>query len=638
MIIILIATFSILFIPGVLLFDLSGIKNNLNRLEKLFLSPFLSLSFIATLIFIYSKLIQPFYLRTFCLFLIAIFSLFLLKRIILKKSVFPGVNSFCVKKRVVVWLNDNKLALLLFPPSIVFLFIQLYGFWGRQLPLSGDDPIIHYFYINKISSSGLLLESNFYPHGMHVFISLVHQATQLPIEQILITSTIMIVCLIPFSLYYLAKVITKNKKIALYTALMTPLFSLFPIRPYLWGAFPFLWGLVFLWQYVGFFIETLQKTTISRIVMAVLLGFGLFFIHSPEFITASIFIGCYLLLNLALLKKVFVWIFLFLQSGAMVFVYEILATRQISNILTTPVAEWQTSFYDRVIQFFSYGVNYFIFLGNIFILIICALGLTLFVKERKKERSSILFYFLAMLLIYVDIIFFQKLRFFYALFYPWGDSFRFMEFVIFPTCFLAGLGFLNLERWIKGRQDIGKTVALYLMTVLGILPLIVGAIFFREGITNSTPNGNFRGSIKWIEENLIPGTMILNNPYYYQMEDQYRPADYAGWIDVLTENRVTFPYLNLLDVHSEIYQERFYILSHLPELNANNETRDLLEKHNIKYVFWQADFQRGREESYLKIEDLLKNENLRLVYQSDPECQNSPREENCIFVFEIKED
>src|SRR3989339_819873 len=195
--------------------------------------------------------------------------------------------------------KDNAQAkLLLFIPVLLLLIIQLCIFSKAEFPLTGDDNSVHYFFINEIITTSRLNLSAFYPFGMHLIVSIFYFLTRIPVPYLLTGLTIMIVSLAPLSFYYLTQKLTHDKKQALIVALFTPLVYILPLRVYPWGGYPFLWGLTLLWFYVGFTIQALEKARFWPILLSVLLGLALFLIHSPEFVTASIFLGIYFIINL----------------------------------------------------------------------------------------------------------------------------------------------------------------------------------------------------------------------------------------------------------------------------------------------------------------------------------------------------
>jgi len=343
--------------------------------------------------------------------------------------------------------------LLIITPIFIFLLIQTYGVYGNVLPMARDDTVFHYALIKKIAESGFGFPNQFYPSGLHAFIALIYQITHYPIEKLAIIVTVIITSFMPFSLYELAKVITKNKKISLVVAFVSPLFSLFPIRPMVWGGLAFLWGLTFMWQYIALCINNLQQKDIKQSLLVLFLGVGLFWIHSPEFFMAFFFIGIYLVFHIRLVKNIRNILLLLIQVFLILLIQKFLHFREADFILSTimdGIKIRAVSMEQKFIDLYTYGLAYFLIFFNFNLLILLIAGFVRFkriiktlytqlpwicnksswvypnyrhlnlqnrlVRVYQKEILTVLVYLFVIVFIFVDVVFFGVFQFLYNLF------------------------------------------------------------------------------------------------------------------------------------------------------------------------------------------------------------------------------
>lgn len=636
--IIIITVIAFLIIPGYL--GLSLVSRGFSPRDKLFYAPFTSISILSIAIFIFSNLGFSFYLLHFFILILIFTLLLILKGIITQKRLFSlskiDIQNF---KRAIWFALIDKNSLFLIIPVLILLIMQIIAFWGKSFPLPADDPIFHYYYIQEITRTGQILKTGFYPFGMHTILSLIYQLTRFPIEKILMTSTILVVCMMPFSLYKLAKIINGQEKVALVTALITPLFSLWPIRPYIWGAYPFLWGLVFLWQYCAFFIKTLKKPILRDIFINIFLGIGLFFLHAPEFVTAWVFLGCYLVTNLSLLKNYKNILLITSQFLIIGVVYKLLSYREIGLVITESIRKIDISLEQKFLQFFVYGFSYFIVMYNLFIVVFSLIGFLHVVKRKEKNLLPIVFYLLVIFFIYVDIIFFQKLNFLYRLFDPWAGCFRFIEFIIFPICFLGAVSLTKVPYYYLRIKEKGlRFLILMIFGIFVIIPLLIGTVYFKETISNRTPDSSLLKIAQWFNNNQIKNTTILNIPYIFEKIDKTqdsRPADFMGWLEVLTENKLTFGYLSLSTYGSKEYQNKLILWNSFLETSDQAKIRNFLKKQNVHYLVWSNFFQQSRKTEFT-LEKLKSLDFLEFAYVSDETCKEDQGKNNCSWVFKVK--
>lgn len=527
--------------------------------------------------------------------------------------------------------------LLLATPILIMFLLQLYLFHKLPFLLTGDDNIIHYYLIEQVVETGHISLTNFYPHLIHYFIGYLVRFSHLPIDLVFTSITIIVVSLAPFSTYYLTKILTKNEKIALTASFLSPLFYTFNLNIYIWGGFPFLWGLTFMNFYIGYFWQSLESRKVWRLFLSVLFGICLFLIHAPELVTSVIFLGCLCLGKPKIFKDKFFYLAIFINAIAFFLLYKFLNDRPLSeisassmpfifnsNFLLTLKSLWISSWY------------YFFITFNLSLILFFAVGSFFFIHHFKKvkEAHGVIIYFIVISLVFIDTVFLQKLSFFYKLFYPWADSGRFFPFSSFPIVFISAYGFLQcLAYWKNRKNEIYKNMLLYLALVFYFSPLCSSVIFIRSNIMESVPSQSILNASSWITENLKPETLILNDISwgYLSGEITYRPTDFAAWFDMFTPMKVAFPYFR--QPEPEHFEKRFYILENINDLN-NSQVRELLEEENINYVFWNSETFLDREHSCLQIDALLQNENLELLYSSRDDCIEKP-EDNCAFIFEI---
>ncbi|KKP69543.1 hypothetical protein A2X44_03350 [candidate division CPR3 bacterium GWF2_35_18] len=635
LIIILLLTF-----PGLLLL---GFLVDKQKFDKLLISlvPFLSLSFYAILFFVYSKMAIPFRLQTvlisFCVVLV-FYLLFKYRQL-----------GFVLQSLKNSSFHFSKDWIFVIIPTLILLLVQIYTYYGNPFPLPADDTTFHYSLVKKITETGFGFE-RFYPFGLHAFVALIHQVTNYPIEKNLNISTILIVSMMPISLYLLTNTVFKNRRISLLTAFVSPLFSLFPVRPSVWGGLSFLWGITFMWQYLAVFIKTLHTKSLKLTVLTLFLGLGLFFIHSPEFFMTLIFVGIYFLTQG---KKLIKWqnISLLLLQVLLIFVIQrLIQFRGVDFVLSTLVQiQINTSlgFGEKINNFFSYWLNYFFILVNIVFPVFIMTGLTQIKKNYRQSESSkkpiifVIFSFLLVLFIYIDVVFVNLFGSIYNLFFPLFDIQRITEFMIFSSCVMAAFGLNFIWEWFKKTPSVFlKSLTSYLILTFSIVTLIVEAVVFRTTMFIRTPEREIFAVYDYFQsQEILPETMILNDifiHYLYSGGIDYRSSDFVDWIGILTEIPLTFPYKGLQSISEDQFQNRYTVLSNLDKLKEDSSLQQIVKENHLQYFVWDSKLQPMREHTF-SIAELQQNEALELSYVTHDYCLDNYNEEGCIFVFKFKD-
>ena len=660
---IVIFLFSIyLWVPGLLILEILFSSSRRRLKDSIIYSPLLTISVFSIIYFVLSKLsiaFKPNYYLIVTLILLLIWlaiknqyyisflKSFKMKLCNLLCRVFvpdahrtPKISIQVLMQSIlssVAIKLDKKLLLYLFLPTLVLFIIQIVAFWGSTL-LLGDDSQYHYSYIVNLDQTGLLLNT-YYPFAMHIIISIFHKLTGFPITQLLLMCSITIVCFMPPVIYSFSLRIIKDKRIAMFSSLLVPLFSFFPTRPYLWGGFPFLWSLVLMWSYCDIFIDSLDTPKISKFFITIIMGCGLLFLHSPEIATVFIVIFLYLILNRKLLLKWETWFLGLGQVVAFLIIYFVWPMKK--QLYSYPRLVESDSFLGMVKDFLWYSLNYFTSFSNYLMIGLFMIGIVvLVIKLRQgalvKSWTYLLLYFLVMSIFYVDIIFFNKFSFIYSLFYPWADKFRFLEFTIFPVCLIASYGLDLIIKYLHKYKYKREEVFLRFIFILGyIIPILMISFILRGSLLlDRTPPKNLNKVIDYLNENNISSISIINDYYQPSLEYlDYRPADFMAWLGILTPNQVTFPYVERDPFTSEAYKDKKYLLDSLKILSMDVKAQKISSKYNISYVVWSGKLQGGRPH-YLNYKDLVNNSSLVKVFET-PECVESSDNKECITLFKI---
>lgn len=142
--------------------------------------------------------------------------------------------------------KDKRLLLLLLIVGIIAaIFIN-----SLELPLF-TDGINHFTYIDSIAHSEIspntsqpwILSAQFYHYGYHLFIAQAHHLTGLPITELMLASGVGIMILFSVGMLALALTLTSNYEVALLSATLISLTSVFPSFAQNWGKYPALFSL-----------------------------------------------------------------------------------------------------------------------------------------------------------------------------------------------------------------------------------------------------------------------------------------------------------------------------------------------------------------------------------------------------------
>src|SRR3989339_37769 len=541
---------------------------------------------------------------------------------------------------LITFLNQRKNILILTVIALFLASIQLYSFSVTSFPLTGDDTIIHYEYIKEIVALGRIDMQGFYPFLMHIIVAFLYQITNIPIEYLLFGTTVFVVSLLPFSFYYLAKVLTKNEKVSLLIAIITPLACVFGLSPYRWGGYPFLWGLTFLWFYLGFTISSLESKKIIKILISVILAVGLFLIHSPELVTSALFLTIYFIVNWKKsIKDINLYLWIILNLSVFTLIYYLIHT-----IFPVTVGFWglsylPTSFFKWLQDFILMGPGYLVSSVNLTLLVFCIWGILTRLHRKNLESSDkITFNFLVLLLlIYLDISTLHLFHFLYKFTFPWADQFRFFEFFTFPIAYFASFGLQSFITWYRNSdRHLQKSMWLYLTIVFVLVPIILFSIVLKTNVIKNSPTKEVVESIKWIDNNLEEG-LILNDICWGYSAGQkvYRAVDSASWINVLTKSKVTFPYIETAS--NEKMQKRLYVLENIQSIKQDKLVQQYIQEENLQYVYWSENVRQNHHHEYLNMNFLKQKDIFSQIYSSSAQC-NEEVFENCVYIFQINSD
>lgn len=194
---------------------------------------------------------------------------FLLSPIVVSLFTFPiilfGINAVFFSLvgqifiSIMIYLNSNRRNLGKRLVRVDYRFVLLLSIVGTislffinnlELPLFTDstkhfsyiDSIAH-TEINKYRSLSQLLPARFYHYGYHLFIAQAHRLTGLPIGELMLASGVGIMILFSVGMLALALTLTSNYEVALLSATLISLTSVFPSFAQNWGKYPALFSL-----------------------------------------------------------------------------------------------------------------------------------------------------------------------------------------------------------------------------------------------------------------------------------------------------------------------------------------------------------------------------------------------------------
>ena len=400
-----------------------------------------------------------------------------------------------------------------------------------------------------------------------------------------------------------------------------------------------------------------KNQVLKQILITVLLAFGLFYTHPSWGITSALIIFFLLPAILGFqkaspcasarggLEKVLAKLIAFTLLLSITLlpmlssVINMLAARANTTPLGNQWAEFDSGRFNSLKEAFLSLVNLFQLRGNLFFTFMFGLGLVLIVISVLPKRTLLcrckgesfkkpysLFAFvlilLALVFLFFDAGYFNFFGRFYTLTQPWGFWHRVIKYFVFPLAIFSGLGldFLSSKAspcW-RARGGLMKTCFPLTLVFFITASLIISTVDLNQYVRVFAPGRLDFKALLWAKDNLPSDAVVLNDTATDGDISLSRPVDGGAWLSVISNQKSLLGYLFQAEPD---YEERYYLLNHLSELETNPQILKLLNKFKVGYIYY-SDCSFVDRRHTLSLNFLQNSRNFENIYEEAGTCGN----------------
>jgi hypothetical protein len=403
-------------------------------------------------------------------------------------------------------------------------------------------------------------------------------------------------------IYLLAKIYTKNEKVAFYSSLVLASFYPFPFMPFGWGGWTQATGLTILGLALFLLRSFLNQPTRLQLIALALTSISLFYTHTTDFLS-------YLILALSLNID-----FFFRKDFKEFFksrVRPVLVYLGIVALFIFPgyLAGWQSPRFESPsdLVFFAPGAlnfltyHFFDYNHNTLLFFIFSLGIFLLLFSPttiRKAYEPLVFAF------FVVCILAAGLRYSYLFnhqifgsFFPWGQPERiiYLSYLVIPI--IAGFSYSQIIAILKKYQFALPIFALIVLVLYARVITYTFNYLRRLNISYASLTANDLQAFKYINKHLSE----FKSGYFF-----IDPLNSGGaWLDELTEAKSYFPLItNTISENGWRFLKVFANTKGHP----TNPTKvcQILRHYDIRFVFVGDRFLPGAEQFIPKKLDQYK--------------------------------
>jgi hypothetical protein len=546
----------VLWLPGWLLLEISGLHDRFNFVEQIPLSIGISLGLIP-LIMLWTTMLSIKWTRNGVLiiagFLVAVLLVRLFYKYVISRRAFNHGTKDNNEQQPSPH-NDQKhrlaVSLALFVIFICSLAIRLIMVRDLATPAWVDS--VHHALITRLILSHGSYSSSYLPYwdfnptayhpGFHSIAATFTWLSNLPLEQSLLILGQVLNALAVFSVYLFTKTLTQRSSAGLFAAIITGFLTPMPAYYTSWGRYTELTGLLILpaaFALIQLLMD--EKTTKGKywiIILGAITSAGLFMVHYRVLVFLACLILSYFVIYLLIIRS--------MPSGNTIWVLlSILITVAISSLLVLPwISQTIISIVFPIFQ--SAGTNTAPFFQDFSwaylsaalgkqTLVIAGLGLIWGMIKQKRFTFLLLFWVLLLFLI-------ANLN---ALQIPGGGLINntSVEIMLFIPISILGGYFIDLII-IYWKDLIPKKLIIPFVGTIIIFIVLVAYTGAKQLVTIINPitilsrNADLP-AIEWMDDNIPEKETIVINPFAWGY-GLYAGSDGGYWISPLS-GRVTLP-------------------------------------------------------------------------------------------------
>ncbi len=511
---------------------------------------------------------------------------------------------------------------------------------GETMP-TGTDVLAHVAWTNAIAQAHIYpialmsahLGANnggFYPPTFHALNALILGVAPMATYRVVFYSTVAATAVFPFGLYAYVRAATGSARLAGLAALASLAFEPLPFFTVGIGIYPFVVSLVFVPTLAVALRDGFAGGNRRAVVLAMLLGVGLFYTHPTEFVTAG-------LLTLAIvpgrLRGLQMWARATGYGLLVALVWFAVAFPALTAIHNTMVNGAQVEVRENAdftpplhvdLSRLLNGYVEWIYGRNLGYLLLAAtvIGIAWCLVRRRYLGLVVVQAIGAFL--FLDSSSYNIARPFYVRSFPWALLQRLAPTHYWFVLPLAAIGvdvlLRTMRRLTHARHAPFAVLAASPLVILGLLfPLGIGAVrtaAFARARRVVAPAD--LGALTWLSRYAARDSVVVTEGDVWHTNEFDVPSDAGRWIPVVGGPH---PLFQLGGVGPGAIDDRYYLLRHISDTPLPPRAARFITQYHVRYVFYGA-IVRVYTRRTLDLPRLLTDPNLRVAYSSAPACQS----------------
>lgn len=516
--------------------------------------------------------------------------------------------------------------------AVAFSFI-------RETVPAGFDVLAHVIWVEQIGKAHVfpiaLMSSNlgsnegaFYPPVFHVICAMVQSLAPMPAYRVTFFVELAAVATLPLVLFTYTRVATGSDRLAGLATIAALAFEPLPFFSVIQGLYTFIVSMVFVPALALALRDGLGQGDRRSVLLAALLGAGLFYTHPTEFVTVGVLT---LAITPGLLRDLRSWgraAGYGLLVAAAWFIVAFPALRAVHQTISTGAqAEMSESkvftpaTHVDLMQTISIYIQ-FVFGRNLGYVLLVATLIGLVWCLIQGRYLGLVAAQLILSALFVDSVSYNILHRFYALSFPWALWERLAPTHYWMALPLAAVGIDVAARALR-RALQTKAVA---FVSLAATPVIVVGLLLPLGVATAraTSYNHARDimapadihTIAWLAAHTPQSAVVVNDADIAHMDVFDAPLDAGRWMPILGGPQ---PLFWRSATGPGPLDQRMYVLHHIGDNPLPSRVREYLERYGVRYVFYGARI-RPMAQRHLRLSQLLGSPFLSLVYSSAPTC------------------
>lgn len=506
--------------------------------------------------------------------------------------------------------------------------------FGPYVVPPGGDAVMHIYWTNLLahthafplallSSHASATDGGFYPPVFHALTTLILGVAPMAAYHAVFYSMVSTTVLLPLALFTYVRVATGSARVAALAALASLAFDPFPFYVPTQGMYTLTVSQLFV-PALAITLRDGLRGDRRAIVLAALLGVGLFYTHPTELITVA-------LLALAIvpgqLRTACSWLHAARYSAVIAAIWGVAALPALAAVHRTMAqgaqTEIQSSHYFVAAPQAHLGTALDAYLQGVYgrnvsyvLLALCLIGMAWCLAQRRWLGLVVTQVILTG--ISLDAASYDLLHRFYVLSFPWALPERLEATHYWFALPLAAVGgstvLAGIGRLVRAKSLLFAGLVVSPLVLCGLLlPLSVTtgriAAFTRAHVVMAVPD---LGAVGWLSRHAAAGSVVVNDSNLTPRVIYDAPTDAGLWMPDMGGPQ---PLFWRGETGPGSLADRNYLLEHISDSPLPPRASRFITQHHVRYVFYGAGL-RITAQRHLNLVRLLADPRIHLVYAS----------------------